>query len=79
MSKYYTVIYSEFDNTWDGFARVLGTYDTKEKAKRKMNNDKSTYEIAGDYEITVDSDTCFTIKNDQEGYQWQILEIDTKE
>jgi len=76
MSKYYTVIYTDFGDSCDGYARVHGTYKTKEIAKRELKHDVNFYRRANDYpEVKYEGDGA--VAGDREhSCQWQILEVE---
>lgn len=76
MTKFYAVIYTEHGDTCDGFARVLGTYKTKDKAKEELERDLFTYDYQGKYDRDDVSDSQVILGNDQDGCQWQILELE---
>ena len=44
MTKHYLVIYTDYGDSCDGLARVLGVYETKEKAKHEMDSDIKFYQ-----------------------------------
>ncbi|MCR4715884.1 MAG: hypothetical protein K5656_01765 [Lachnospiraceae bacterium] len=76
--KIYVVIYTDFGDTCDGFARVLGTYPTKEEAKKEIERDIFTYDKNGEYERTVDQDDRVLLGDEEDGCQWQILKIESE-
>ena len=76
--KIYVVIYTDFGDTCDGFARVLGTYKTKEEAKKEIERDIFTYDKNGEYERTIDYDDRVLLGDEEDGCQWQILEVEVK-
>lgn len=76
--KVYTLIYTDFGDTCDGFARVSGTFKTKEEAKKEIERDIFTYDKEGKYERTIDQDDRVLLGDEYNGCQWQILEIETE-
>ena len=44
MTKRYQVIYTDYGDSCDGLARVLGIYETKEKAEHEMDSDIKFYQ-----------------------------------
>ena len=76
MSKYYTVIYTDFGDSCDGYARVLGTYRIKGKAKQEMKSDIKFYRRVNHYpEVKYEGDGA--VAGDREhSCQWQILEVE---
>ena len=76
MTKKYIVIYTDFGDTCDGFARVSGVFDTKDDAKRDIERDIFTYDKEGRYERTIDADDRVLLGSEQDGCQWQILEVE---
>ena len=78
MSKVYTVIYTDFGDSCDGFARVLGTYDTKDKAEYHMKQDATDYRKDNGWPVNIDNDDRILIGDEAGGCQWQILEIETE-
>ena len=77
--KKYIVIYTDFGDTCDGFARVLGTYPTKEEAKKEIERDIFTYDKNGEYERTIDYDDRVLLGDEEDNCQWQILEVEVKD
>lgn len=75
MNKVYTVIYTDLGDSCDGFARVLGTYQTKEEAQHKMNADVEDYRKDNGLPYTIDKGDCILLGDEHYGCQWQILEI----
>lgn len=76
MSKKYIVIYTDFGDSCDGFARVSGVFDTKEDAKKDVERDIFTYDRNGEYERTVDKGDVVLLGDECGGCQWQILEVE---
>lgn len=77
MNKY-ILIYTDFGDTCDGLAKVDGVYDTLEKAQKAMDNDVNSYMSENNLEdeaLTESSYTYTLVGDDQNGCQWQILEI----
>lgn len=75
----YVVIYTDFGDTCDGLARVNGAYDTLEKAQKAMDSDIHTYmQVNGcnDEDLTKYSYTYAIIGDEDNGCQWQILEVE---
>ena len=75
MSKVYTVIYTDFGDSCDGFARILGTYKTKDDALNAMNKDIADYRKDNGLPYTIDKGDCILLGDEHYGCQWQILEI----
>lgn len=75
-SKKYVVIYTDFGDTCDGFARVLKTCDTKEAAMKKMKEDIKTWRKSNTPSLTIDKGDCILYGDEQNGCQWQILEVE---
>lgn len=76
MTKKYVVIYTDFGDTCDGFARVSGVFDTKNDAKQDIERDIFTYDKEGRYERTIDADDRVLLGDECNGCQWQILEVE---
>jgi len=79
MSKLYVVIYTDFGDSCDGFARISGIFKTKEEAKKEMERDIFTYDKEGNYERTIDQDDRVLLGDEQNGCQWQVLELEVKD
>lgn len=75
MTKY-VVIYTDFGDTCDGFARVSGTYKTLDEAKKEMLKDVEFYRRDNGLPYTVDKGDCILLGDEHYGCQWQILEIE---
>ena len=75
----YVVIYTDFGDTCDGFARVLGTYDTKDKAEYHMKQDATDYRKNNGWPVNIDNNDRIQIGDEERGRQWQILEKETDE
>lgn len=76
MTKYYTLIYTDFGDSCDGFARVSGTYKTLDEAKKEMLEDAKWYRQSNGLPYTVEQDDRILIGDEFNGCQWQILEIE---
>lgn len=76
MTKYYTLIYTDFGDTCDGFARVSGTYKTLDEAKKEMLKDVEWYRRDNGLPYTVEQDDRILLGDEFHGCQWQILEIE---
>ena len=76
MTKHYTVIYTALGDSCDGYARVLGTYETKETAEQKMIIDVKSYRRINRYpEIKYEGSGIF-VGDRESSCQWQILEVE---
>ena len=75
-SKKFIVIYTDFGDTCDGFARVSGTYKTLDEAKKDMLKDIEWYRRDNDLPYTVEQDDRILLGDEFNGCQWQILEIE---
>jgi len=76
MTNKYVVIYTDFGDTCDGFARVLMTCDTKEAAIKEMNEDIQIWKEQNKKRpLTIDKGDCILYGDEQNGCQWQILEV----
>ena len=76
MTKHYIVIYTDLGDGCDGFASILGTYKTKEEAKVEMDKDIESYNQGNDLPVTIDKDDAIVVGDEEQGCQWQILEVD---
>ena len=76
MTKKYIVIYTDFGDSCDGFARVLGTHNTKEDATKDMNEDIKIWKKENKRPLTIDKGECILYGDEQNGCQWQILEVE---
>lgn len=74
----YVVIYTDFGDSCDGFARVLGTYKTQVDAMKAMESDVKDYNRDNDYEVTIDKGDRILLGDEQNGCQWQILKIESE-
>ena len=75
----YILIYTNFGNICDGLARIRCMRNTYAEVYDKMKADVEEY-VKANYgklntEITRENDTYILIGNEQEGCQWQILEV----
>ena len=76
MTKHYTVIYTDFGDSCDGYARVLGTYETKEIAQKEMKSDVKFYRRVNRYpEVKYEGDGV-VVGDREHSCQWQILEVE---
>jgi len=78
MTKKYIAIYTDFGDTCDGFARVLGTHDTKEAAMKDMNEDIAIWKKENKQPLTINKGDCILYGDEQYGCQWQVLEVEVK-
>lgn len=79
MTKKYIVIYTDFGDSCDGFARVLGTHNTKEDAMKDMNEDIQIWRKENKRRpLTIDKGDNILYGDEQNGCQWQILEVEVK-
>lgn len=76
MTKYYTLIYTDFGDTCDGFARVSGTYKTLDEAKKEMLKDVEFYRQDNGLPYTIEQDDRILLGDEFGGCQWQILEVE---
>ena len=76
MSKYYTLIYTDFGDSCDGYARVLGTYRIKGKAKLEMKSDIKFYRRVNHYPEVNEERGGIMVGDQEHGCQWQILEVE---
>ena len=76
MTKKYIVIYTDYGDSCDGYARVLGTYESKEKAKYKMDNDIKFYQRKNDCPVTTNRGDVVMLGDEQSGCLWQLLEME---
>jgi len=76
MTKLYVLIYTDFGDTCDGFARIFGKYRTKVDAMKAMQDDVKEYNRDNDYAVTIDKDDRILLGDESNGCQWQILEIE---
>ena len=75
--KVYTLIYTDFGDSCDGFARVLGTHNTKEDAMKDMNEDIQIWRKENKRRpLTINKGDCILYGDERNGCQWQILEIE---
>ena len=75
-NKEYILIYTDFGDTCDGLARVSGKFKTREEANSMMQEDIALYCKANPELITTEADDNHVIIGDEEnGCQWQILEV----
>ncbi len=75
MTKHYLVIYTDHGDSCDGLARVLGVYETEEKAKQEMDYDVEFYRRRNHYPMIVRQDSAM-VGDEEHGCQWQILEVE---
>lgn len=76
MTKYYTLIYTDFGEACDGFARVSGTYKTLDEAKKEMLKDVEFYRRDNGLPYTIEKDDRILLGDEFGGCQWQILEVE---
>ena len=76
--KLYVVIYTDFGDTCDGFARVFGKYRTKEAAIKAMKEDVKEYNRDNNYVVTIDKGDRILLGDEYNGCQWQVLEIEIR-
>lgn len=81
MNKY-IVIYTDFGDTCDGLARVSGVFNTRDYAYKDMRADVELYLKENhnnpNAEVTEENDNYILVGDEQDGCQWQILEIEIK-
>jgi len=76
----YIVIYTDFGDSCDGFARVLGTHDTKEAAMKDMKEDIAIWKKENKRRpLTINKGDCILLGDEEDGCQWQILEVEVKD
>lgn len=80
-SKKFIVIYTDLGNTCDGFARVLGVFNTRNEAKTAMDKDIKVWcqsnNINREEGACVDYEGKVVIGDEGRfGCQWQILEVE---
>lgn len=79
MTKHYTLIYTDFGDSCDGLARVLGTFKDMKSAQKEMKSDIKCYLKANKNmkdNITFEYDNAVLIGDECDGCQWQILEVE---
>lgn len=79
--KKFMVIYIDYGDTCDGFARVLGIFNTRDEAKADMDKDIETWcqenDMDRDEDVRVDYPDRVVMGDEcRFGCQWQILEVD---
>lgn len=80
MHKLYVVIYTDFGDSCDGFARVFGTYNTKEEAMKEMNADiKDWRKTNKNCPLTINKGENILYGDECNGCQWQVLELEVKD
>ena len=73
--KKYTVIYTDMGDSCDYRARILGTYNTVDKAREEMMSDVGFYcENNDNLEITDETEDYVLVGDFGYGCQWQIIE-----
>ena len=73
----YVVIYTDFGDSCDGFARVLKVCNTKDDAKKEMDEDIQIWCKENPRRpLTIDKGECVLYGDEQHGCQWQILEVE---
>ena len=80
-SKKFIVIYTDFGDTCDGFARISGIFNTMDEAQANMDNDIKYYcqenNMNRDEDVRADYSDRVVIGDEwQFGCQWQILEVE---
>lgn len=76
MNKEYVLIYTDFGDTCDGLARVSGKFKTKEEADNMMQEDIALYcKDRPEFTTTETGDNYVIIGDEENGCQWQILEV----
>lgn len=70
----FVVIYTDYGDTCDGLARVLGTYKTLAEAQAAMQGDVE-YIKNPFVDITEKEDNHVMIGDESNGCLWQVLEI----
>ena len=81
MVKKYIIIYTDFGDSCDYEARIMDTYDTKEKAISSMNKDIKDWckqnDMDRENDCLVDHTDCVCMGDPcRFGCQWQILEVE---
>ena len=80
MTIKYILIRTDFGNICDGLARISYMRNTYAEVYNKMKADVEAYIKANqgklNTEITKENDTHILIGNEQDGCQWQILELE---
>ena len=79
MTKKYIVIYTDYGDSCDGYARILGSYKTKEKAKYEMNEDIKYYRRRNDHPVTTNQGDVFMLGDELSGCLWQLLEMEEQD
>lgn len=75
MTKHYLVIYTDHGDSCDGLARVLGVYETEEKAKHEMDSDVKYYQRTNHHPMSTEY-RAVMVGDQLHGCQWQILEVE---
>lgn len=80
-SNKFVVIYTDFGNSCDGFARISGIFNTMEEARTDMENDIKFWcqenDMDRDEDARVDSPDKVIIGDEcRFGCRWQILEVE---
>lgn len=78
--KKYAVIYTDFGDSCDFLARMLGKYDTKEQAAKEMKQDAEFYlenekENGRSTHITEEDNNFIFVGSEEYGCKWQIIEL----
>ena len=78
MTTKYIVIYTDFGDTCDGLARVSGVFNTQADAVDEMKKDVEYY-LDQNPDLTVTDQQVpnwFLVGDEDNGCQWQILEVE---
>lgn len=85
MVKKYIVIYTDFGDSCDYKARVLGKYKTFDEAHKAMIEDTKTYQNSykevwedetKELPVTHEDNDSIMLGSEEYGCQWQILEVE---
>ena len=76
----FILIYTDFGDTCDGLARVSGVFNSQDEAYAEMRADVELYLQENhnnpNAEVTEENDKYILVGDDQDGCQWQILEVE---
>ena len=80
-SKKFVVIYTDFGDTCDGFARISGIFNSIDEARADMDKDIKFWcqdnDMDREEDVQVDYPDRVLMGDECEfGCQWQILEVD---
>ena len=77
--KKYIVIYTDFGDSCDGFARAIGSFDDMASAQKAVQSDINCYLEENkrfEDDISIHQPDRVLIGSDYDGCQWQILEVE---